>query len=122
MVDGRGQLVGALNHGWFCTRWRSSYVIRIDDHFDLQVEMDNFFKHFIANLYSIIPVISWVLKPSYRISRVGHGEVLRMVRRYGFRGSTFFIAESGALTAREREAALVALTMIVLLDRWSPSG
>ena len=122
IVDGRGQLVGALNHGWFCTRWRSNYVIRVDDHSDLQVEMDNFLKHFIANLYSMIPVISWMLKPSYRVSRNGHGEVLRMVLRHSFRGSTYCIAQSGQLTAREREAALVALTMIVLLDRWSPSG
>ena len=73
------------------------------------------------NLVGQIPFVGlltgYIFNPTYIVTRIGGGEMLRMIKRPSLLESRFTIEQKGSLDPAEQQGAMLALMMIVLLEK-----
>lgn len=127
LANVNGQVVGTLQRAFFSSlktlfTGTVPHAISIDDQKTFSVKDEKPMRVFANALVSQVPVFNLItgyfLNPTYTMRRESTGEeVLRIVKQPSFWESAFTVEKVGSISPREQEAALLALMMIVLLER-----
>ena len=120
-ADTDGRPLGCVQRQGMTSLWRAHYVIEIDGQPVLAVHEEKPFVKVLDALLDQIPFVGLVtgyfLNPSYLVTRPDTSPALRITKRPSLLETGFTIDQLGPLDERERECALLAAMMIILLER-----
>jgi len=121
LLDMGGRSLGHVRRQGMRSLWRAHYVIYVDERPVFEVNEESAVVRLLDNLVGNIPFINaltgYFLNPTYIVTRLGDGEVLRMVKRPSLLETHFGIRQSAPISADEQVCALLGLMMIILLER-----
>ncbi len=110
-----------VRKGWRSI-WKARYEIYDDvDQQDLLIEEENAWVKVGDGIFGEIPILGmftgYLFNPKYMVSRPDGTPVARLVKNPSFFGRKFQIEKLGELSASEELRLLLALMMMVLLER-----
>jgi hypothetical protein len=122
MTKADGTALGAVKRHGMRSLFRAHYEIAVGNDIVLEVHEDSPWVSFADNLIGEIPFVGFLtgyfLNPTYTVSRHGGGPaVLSLKKRRSIFETEFTIDQIGDLSGSEQEVAMVALMMIILLER-----
>lgn len=120
-ADAAGRSLGYVRRKGMRSLWKAYYIVHVGEQPVFEVHEQSALVRFLDNLVGNIPLINlftgYVLNPTYIVSRIGGGEVLRMVKRPSLLETHFGINQSGPLSPSEQVCGLLGLMMIILMER-----
>jgi len=119
--DAGGRSLGHVRREGMRSLWKARYIVHVGQRPVFEVNELSALVRFLDGLIGNIPIINlftgYVLNPTYSVSRIGGGEVLRMVKRPSLLETHFGISQSGPISPDEQVCALLGLMMIILMER-----
>lgn len=116
-----GEPLGSVQRKGMRSLWKAHYIISVGGQPVFEVNEKSALVRLVDGVLEEIPVLGWLtglfLNPVYNVTRIEGGEALRMVKQRSLLETDFKIDLIGTLDAREQECAMLALVMIVLLER-----
>ena len=121
ITDASGRPLGSVRREGVRSLWRAHYEISLGDRPAFSVHEANPWVRLLDSLLEAVPFVGlftgYFLNPAYLVTRQGGAEVLRMIKRPSLLESTFTVEQVGPASGEEQQGALLALMMIVLLER-----
>ena len=119
--DAHGRPLGHVQRAGMRSLWSANYSIHLDGAPAFEVNEENPIVRLLDGLLDEIPFVGiftgLFLNPTYLVTRTDGGEALRITKRPSLLETDFRIDQLGPLDDRERECALLAGMMIILLER-----
>jgi hypothetical protein len=117
-----GRTLGVLQRRGMRSLWRAHYEIQRDDRVHFVVEEENPWTKLVDGLVGEIPIVGiftgYLLHPAYAVMRADGGQrVLRIVKQPALFEGRYRIERIAPLEGEEEELAVLALLMMVLLER-----
>ncbi len=119
--DAQGRAVGSARREGLNSMWRAHYLVSMARDPIFEVRETSAWVRLADNLLSQIPLVGllggYFFHPVYDVSRIGGGGILRMTKRPALLETDFLIEQTGPIAPDEQVTLLLALMMIVLLER-----
>jgi hypothetical protein len=116
-----GRPIGVVSRSGMRSLWRAHYIIGNGSAQLFEVHEEKPWARLVDNVVGEIPLIGMLtglfLNPTYLITGQNNVPVLRMSKRRALLETNFTIDQLGSLDPGDREAALLGLMMIVMLER-----
>jgi hypothetical protein len=116
-----GRPIGVVSRSGMRSLWRAHYVIGNGASQLFEVNEENPWARVVDNVIGEIPLVGLLtglfLNPTYLITGLNGVPVLRMSKRRSLLETNFTIEQLGGLEPGDREAALLGLMMIIMLER-----
>ena len=119
--DMQGRRLGAVRRSGMRSLWKADYEVLRNDAPILRIREDSAFVRFMDGVFGEIPVIGilsgLVFNPSYAVTRPDGTRVMHVKKHRAFWEGTFTIERQVELSPDDETAAILAILMMVLLER-----
>ncbi|KAA1260855.1 hypothetical protein LF1_33970 [Rubripirellula obstinata] len=120
-TDGQGNDWGAVRRKGMRSLWSARYEVMQDGQVDMEINEESPMKKIFESVLSEIPILGFVatylINPSYLIRRTDGTPVLRLVKQPAVWEGRYTIEKLGELPEDDELRSLMALIMLVLLER-----
>ncbi len=120
-ANAAGARLGSVQRSGMRSLWRSHYVININGASAFELHEESGWVRLVDRVIGEIPLVGFLtgyfLNPKYNVTRMQGTPALQVIKQRSLFESTFTIEKRVELTAQEQEAVMLALMMIVLLER-----
>ena len=120
-VDAEGNDWGAVRRKGMKSFWSAHYDIMQDGKVDMTIQEESPIKKVLEGLLGEIPILGFVaaylINPSYLISRPDGTEVLRLRKQPAFFEGHFTLDKLADIPEDDELRSLIAIIMLVLLER-----
>lgn len=120
-TDGQGNDWGAVRRKGMRSLWSARYEIMQDGQVDMEINEESPMKKIFESVLSEIPVLgfaaTYLINPSYLIRRTDGTPVLRLIKQPAIWEGRYTIEKLGDLPEDDELRSLMALIMLVLLER-----
>ncbi len=117
-----GQVLGAVRRLGMRSLWRAHYEILREGQRVMTLQEENPWIKVLDGLLDAVPVLGiftgYLLHPAYSVTRSDGAVVLRLEKQAAFMEGRYWISEVAPLDSSEKELAMLALLMVVLLERY----
>lgn len=119
--DTSGRAVGTIRRRGARSLWRAHYEVFIGDHQVFEIREASAFVRFLDLAIGEIPLVGlftgYFFNPIYHVTRADGSLVLNVVKHRALLESRFAIDKLADIDAAEQECVLLAIMMMVLLER-----
>ncbi|SRR6056297_91010 len=120
-ADAQGDDWGAVRRRGMRSLWSAHYDVMQDGRVDMTIEEESAIKKFVESLLGEIPILGFVftylLNPSYIVRRPDGSELLRLIKHPAIFEGKFTLEKLSELPEDDELRSLLALMMVVLLER-----
>ena len=120
-TDGQGNDWGSVRRKGMRSLWSAHYEVMQDGNVDMVIKEESPMKKILEGILSEIPILgfiaSYLINPSYLVTRPDGSEVLRLTKRPAFLEGKFTLEKLTELPEDDELRSLMALIMLVLLER-----
>jgi len=119
--DAHGRRLGSVKRQGMKSLWKARYEVQTAAGAPLTIQEANPWAKVLDSLVGEIPVVGmftgYLLHPAYLVSKTDGSVVLRLEKQPAFLEGRYKIEKLGVLDEEVERAALLALVMVVLLER-----
>jgi hypothetical protein len=119
--DATGQLLGMVKRRGMRSLWRAQYEVSRDGVIVFTIQEENPWVKLVDGLIGEIPIIGmftgYLLHPAYAVTGSSGSRALRVVKRPAFLEGLYKVDPLGALSEDDERLALLAILMMLLLER-----
>lgn len=120
-TDGEGNPWGRVSRRGAKSLWRAHYEVMEEGQLDMTIQEESGWKRLLEGLLAEIPLVGYLavylLNPSYLVSRPNGENLLRVTKQPAVFEGKFTVAKLNEIPPDDELRALLALIMIVLLER-----
>jgi uncharacterized protein YxjI len=120
-TDAQGQLIGAVKRQGMKSLWKAHYDIYQGEQVVFTIQEENPWVKIIDGLLCEIPIVGmfsgYFFNPTYIVQRPNGREVMRLAKTPSWLSRIFTIKALDQLTPQEEPQILLALLMLLLLER-----
>lgn len=113
--------LGSIKRQGMRSIWKAHYDVFDGERLELTITEENAWTKVLDSLVGEIPVVGmftgYLFHPAYLVKRTGGAVVLRLEKQPAFFEGKFQLTKHGNLEAREETRALLAVIMLILLER-----
>jgi hypothetical protein len=119
--DATGQPLGMVKRRGMRSLWRAQYEVSRDGVIVFTIQEENPWVKLVDGLIGEIPIIGmftgYLLHPAYAVTGSSGSRALRVVKRPAFLEGLYKVDPLGALSEDDERLALLAILMMLLLER-----
>ncbi|MEM6471350.1 MAG: hypothetical protein AAF802_17445 [Planctomycetota bacterium] len=120
-TDAQGNQWGAVRRKGMRSLWAAHYQVMQDGEVDMEIREESPMKKLLEGILSEIPVVGlfavYLLNPSYVVSRPDGTPLLRLTKRPAVFEGKFTLEKLNEMPEDDELRSLLALLMLVLLER-----
>lgn len=120
-TDTRGRHLGSVKRQGMRSIWKAHYDVYDGENVALTIREENAWIKVFDSLFGELPVVGmftgYLFHPAFIVSRPEGSAVLRMAKQPAFFEGRFTVEKLGVIGEDEELRALLALTMLILLER-----
>ncbi len=120
-TDGQGNDWGTVRRKGMRSLWSARYEVMQEGQVDMEINEESPMKKIFESILSEIPVLgfaaTYLINPSYLIRRTDGTPVLRLIKQPAIWEGKYTIEKLGELPEDDELRSLMALIMLVLLER-----